>query len=956
MIYGYTRRVWRMVLAVTVVGVPLAVSLVRADNSQVASPTWANPAATTVKKVGQTSAALLNATAYNGNIDCAPGATQLPASQSFRNACWMSTAFGLYDPGNSLIANLDGANRAAPLVPYGSSDTILPWSNSLDALNFTSSDYGGANVSLYKDLPNVMRSDYAALGSSNKVDERVTQPADMNITDYDGQTLRINPSSLAFSSSGSWLVVEAMNGAFARYNLATLNETRFAPSFQRVGVAGTSESEVAISNDGRYAAIFNNAADSLKVYDLTTCTAATDNQNYLSCPSHDYWSLINSQISGLSFINRIRFMNDGLLSFQATSNGISYDYELAPRAGISSLIDYLGLGDSYTSGEGAYNYEAGTDTGLDVCHLSLVSYPLLLSHDIFTSDSGHSVACSGAKIQDIMPKSINNYYGQVANGEPVSARDDNDIAQILASYLPGYLPQDAFVSQYQPGAVTVSVGGDDIGFSQIVETCAEPHVSLHISDQTCYNTYEDRLEILNRIDSTVPHWTALYQHLLASDPGVRLYAVGYPQVAVDDGNCADNVHLNTSEIEFTEELVNYLNGAIAQAAAAANVDYVDVGQALAGHRLCEAKSYDIAVNGLTAGTGIKVLGDPVLAKESYHPNALGQELLEQAILKATDNLAKPMPSVTTTPPATDGTTILNVPKSGRPVYQTSIDTSITQPSAGLGKAITVTVGGIDHGLVPGNPYTIHIGGSDGTVIGTLTGGDDGNLSGSVTVPEGSDSGSQTIDVTGTDQDGTPIDVSTPIYVPVTNTDSDGDGIPDSADTCPNTPNSGRDVDGDGIDDACEAVIGKPVSGDSGGTTTLPTDTSATASSTGAQSDTQDITQSDIDDEDTGSDDSIDADLQDAIEPFSNGSLFDESSVVTPSLTSARFKASTSRPQKLQSNRLTQAAATSAKFPYPGLFAIVWLWLILILLIILMLTGIHHFTERAASKVDRRSYQ
>src|SRR6185437_3010028 len=105
---------------------------------------------------------------------------------------------------------------------------------------------------------------------------------------------------------------------------------------------------------------------------------------------------------GLQSVRHVRFLNDGLLSFEAvTSGGGSGSYVLAPTDGITSLTDYIGLGDSYTSGEGAFDYLEGTDTADDMCHLSARSYPLLLTHDLFSAAGGHSVACSGAVISDV---------------------------------------------------------------------------------------------------------------------------------------------------------------------------------------------------------------------------------------------------------------------------------------------------------------------------------------------------------------------------------------------------------------------------------------------------------------------------------------------------------------------------------------------------------------------------
>ncbi len=528
------------------------------------------------------------------------------------------------------------------------------------------------------------------------------------------------------------------------------------------------------------------------------------------CNAYDYQSFVQQQISGLQAIRHVRFINDGLLSFEAQAGSAPATgiYELAPTSSISSLIDYLGLGDSYTSGEGAFDYLAGTDTANDVCHLSANSYPLLLTRDLFSNLGGHSVACSGAEINDVGSTS-DSYRGQVngvANWQQLQQTEPALLDSVMTGFLPGYVAQQRFVSQYQPGVMTVSVGGDDVGFGDMLERCVEPQLSAHLSDDTCFDTYEDRLEVKNLIDRTVPRWTALYRQLVAEAPGTRLYAIGYPQIMVDNGNCALNVHLDRGEQEFAVELTDYLNGAVQQAAAAAGVIYVDIDQALAGHRLCETASYDVAVNGLTAGTDGGPLGVNIFGKESYHPNALGQALIEQAILKQTHNLTEGV-AASAAPP--DGTTLLNAPVSGRTVNTLVPDDNLAPAVVGRGVSMVITASGQRDGLATQVVYSVRLDGPSGPVIGSITTNQDGDLSGTVTIPSSTEPGGHTIDVTGSNQAGEPVDVTQPIYVPTSSGDTDGDGVPDTSDSCPGAPNSGADSDQDGIDDACDPLIGAP---------------------------------------------------------------------------------------------------------------------------------------------------
>jgi len=88
---------------------------------------------------------------------------------------------------------------------------------------------------------------------------------------------------------------------------------------------------------------------------------------------------------------------------------------------------------------------------------------------------------------------------------------------------------------------------------------------------------------------------------------------------------------------MSADLIDYLNLVISQAAAKAGVRYVDVSHAFDGHRMCEAISSQVAVNGFTAGTDGGVGPIKFVGTESYHPNALGHQLLANTIRTQTNN-------------------------------------------------------------------------------------------------------------------------------------------------------------------------------------------------------------------------------------------------------------------------------------------------------------------------------
>jgi lysophospholipase L1-like esterase len=777
-----------------------------ASSNETTEPAWAAPTAKALRRVSPIASAQHEPNFLN-NLDCSLIDYRNVSGSEMKTGCFTPTAFGLLDSDSGTVI-FNGTDEGLPLTAYSPHQVLAPWPQALNIVALDPAITDGSYISLYKN-PLVSLQDQRNI-LLKLTGKRLTAPPDIRLKDTAGNPLVINPQTIAFSDGGSWLVAETLGGSFVRINLATLDMTAFAPAFGSTGSPALLKSRVAVSDDGNYIAIANNVAESFKIYDLSTCSGQPLDLQPRNCRFYDYLPFIKDQIGGLQSVRHVRFVNDGLINFEAQSSIASKSgiYVMAPTESINSLIDYLGLGDSYTSGEGAFDYVSGTDSDNNSCHLSAYSYPLLLTRDLFSSIGGHSVACSGAVINDIGSKD-KTYKGQVrgvVSFEQLQGDQHNLLGSVMTNYMPGYIAQQRFVAQFQPKVTTVMIGGNDIGFGDIIQSCVLPHVSLHASDSTCYNTYEDRLEVLSLIDRTVPRWTALYQQLIAQAPGTNLYVIGYPSLVYNNGNCALNVHLNKSELEFAEQLVDYLNSAIQTAAAKADVNYVDISQALVGHRLCEAASYNVAVNGLTAGKDGGLLGINVLGKESYHPNRLGHELIEQTILQKTRNFANPTKPVVI---LGDNTSILNAPKTGRDTITKVPANNPKTTVAKKSKPTAVKATGKTTGLIPRAIYTVHIDGPAGPIAGSISTNDEGDIDGTITIPNQTTSGSHTLDIIGNNQTDETVDITQPIYVPVDDNDSDGDGISDGSDSCPSAVNSGVDVDHDSVDDTCDGFIDQP---------------------------------------------------------------------------------------------------------------------------------------------------
>lgn len=802
-------RWWRLSVIIILGSLPLSSGLASGSwLGNAPDEAWASPSVPALKAVGTVAAAV--DPALGGNFDCTELTYRMidDLTRTMHRGCFITTAFGLFNYSDQIII-FNGSSEGEAVHANAGATTYLPLPYSADVAALGGFPAAGSYLQLYTYFPTALSDE---LGMNLQPYKQVATDPNLTLKDNSGQPIAINPGALAYSSRGQWLISESPGHGLLRVNSATLSLLPFGAPLPSTSPSPTAlaQAQLTISDDGRYAAVADSAVPNFMVYDLASChgDSRSDELAPQQCSSHDYWSYLQDRIAGLGSVSRLRFLNDGLLSFEAQTVSGTVTYELAPSGQITSLISYLGLGDSYSSGEGAFDYLDGTDTATNKCHLSSHSYPLLLSQDLFSS-GGHNVACSGATISDIGSTAA-DYDGQTTDKRPVSAREaDGSANTILSGFSPGYLAQQAFVRQYQPGVITVGVGGNDIGFGDILLRCVGPN--------DCYSSYEDRLELTQTIGRTYQKWTNLYAELRQAAPDARIYATGYPQLAVR-GNCALNVHLSGAEIDFSQDLINYLNGVIAAAARTAGVNYIDVGQAFAGHRLCETNGDSLALNGLTAGHD--AFG--VIGHESYHPTALGQELLEQTILRAAHNFTNPnpTPAAAVAPPTVAPTDpILDAPVSGRPINTVIPDDSITADSAGRGHELSITVSGLADGLRPGSLYTISL--SDGTVLGSLTADGNGNLSGSLTVPTTASDGIQTIFISGQGTAGGPIIITKVIYVQTSGDDADGDdadgdGLTNDQNSCPVIKGSGIDADKDGVDDACDSAI--TATGENGGQT------------------------------------------------------------------------------------------------------------------------------------------
>jgi lysophospholipase L1-like esterase len=255
----------------------------------------------------------------------------------------------------------------------------------------------------------------------------------------------------------------------------------------------------------------------------------------------------------------------------------------------------LALGDSYSSGEGAGDYEQGTDTSHDTCHRSRNAWPALVAEERHYK-ALPSLACSGALVNDVL-------YGRAHDREP-----ERNLSQI------------GRIDGLDPDIVTISIGGNDVGFSDVLKKCIETD---------CVRFYHrasgDTLDA--QADDLARRLPGAYRRIQAAAPHAHLIVVDYPKLFPDSDpanptpNCAALNRITPAEGNYLNDKAERVDVAILAAARQAGFDAIDVSDALGGKgEVCSDEH-------LLNRTSLKLK----LFSGSFHPNADGQERLAGVI-------------------------------------------------------------------------------------------------------------------------------------------------------------------------------------------------------------------------------------------------------------------------------------------------------------------------------------
>lgn len=389
-----------------------------------------------------------------------------------------------------------------------------------------------------------------------------------------------------------------------------------------------------------------------------------------------------------------RVYTERSLSIPATAHALGRYYALltvfddgstmvAHKVG-TGAARYVALGDSYSSGEGAPEYEPDTATDGNSCHRSKGSYSRLLSARTDLSVNLHPTtyaACSGAVTRDLELPNPDNKGKADANAEVAQLKHVNEFTDVI----------------------TMSMGGNDIGFADVGKACvledcrgllstagallwktrtvAKWAVSCSAPDPTfvtklscVYYTYS----LLNGVETDPQRVSSplylqppllggrsvlqqrlerVYGKLAEDAPRARILIVGYPHLVTEGDrskSCQvtpwsntdlDLLALTGSEREFIRDLVDKLNTAISDSVKRADQDartkglvasfvFVDPNAnaaPFAGKELCKGGD-------LKAPLAFNPLPDLLLSsdpgsdyKAAFHPNPAGHEAYAEVV-------------------------------------------------------------------------------------------------------------------------------------------------------------------------------------------------------------------------------------------------------------------------------------------------------------------------------------
>jgi len=263
-----------------------------------------------------------------------------------------------------------------------------------------------------------------------------------------------------------------------------------------------------------------------------------------------------------------------------------------PHCPAESSQRFVALGDSYSSGQGTYHYFGTNPTN---CRRSTETYSYVWARTY--------------PVPSWMP----------GRNDPVLLACGGATISALTSSFHGELPQ------LGTGAlgpltklVTISIGGNDVGFPDILKNCMN---RVQNPDDSCW---QFELSAANwKIDDLRNTLISTYVTIKTKAPYAKLIVIGYPMIfppTLRDCGWSLGVppRMSANSLQAIRDTWAHMNAVVSSAAAQAGVYFMDDSPSWVGHDFCASIPYANGVRGFDP-----VAGDIDFDFESYHPTVAG---------------------------------------------------------------------------------------------------------------------------------------------------------------------------------------------------------------------------------------------------------------------------------------------------------------------------------------------
>jgi hypothetical protein len=484
---------------------------------------------------------------------------------------------------------------------------------------------------------------------------------------------------------------------------------------------------------------------------------------------------------------------------------------------------WVTLGDSYSSGEGAGgdHYITPTDSSSNLCHRADSAYSQTLLDASFARTAKGFFACSGAQTKNVVPRALGgvpqcfqSFFSDKC--DPYSSPDQD--------------PQLDHSEVKSAALITVTIGGNDLGFSSVLGTCREEkNCETYEPAGFAGKTYSQVLQ--SKIQEFQTRLQAILTTIRDQAPaGADIRVLGYPALfPTDETNqscaplakiCGSDAEISPSEQTWLNQLVPSLNQAIQNAADGAGVRFVSVAEFFAGHGICGPEG-SWFVRMPTDFEECAYRASDRHRQELFHPTSTGHAQGYRKALQ--EDLAK-VPLGTSvsslTPPLSPEQVAALRGRSEAAAAETpTLDDLqlqvVNSPGCGGVAAGGQEVSISGDGFAAGALVTVFLYAPDAQVLRAFNADSTGSFGTRVTLPSGvSPQLLARLEAAGTGANAQPRVLTAHLTIgPDLAVDADGDGVPDACDNCPTVINPGQeDQDSDAIGDACDACPSDSLNG------------------------------------------------------------------------------------------------------------------------------------------------